>query len=751
MNSRRNERHDEGSDRGTGQTRRAAVFNLKGMDCADCAENIAKSVERLPGVGDASVNFVASRLRVNFDDDSARDADVIERVNDLGYQATAYRSDLEPTADDRRIFRFVMHRERATTALAAALLAGGATVALTTSPGWLWRLILAIAIAAGGYPIARQGVRGIRSSRTLDINVLMSVAVLGAMAVDQWFEAAIVVVLFSIGETLEKYGLDRARGSIRSLLSRAPAKARIIHDGHEHVIGATEVIAGNHIAVRPGERFPADGRVISGSTAVDEGPVTGESRPVPKTAGNHVFAGTVNQSGFVEIIAERPGTDTAISRIISMVEEAQTRRAPMQRFIDRFARVYTPVIVAVAVFVALLPPLAFEQSFDEWLLRALVLLVIACPCALVISTPVAIAAALASAHRNGILVKGGAFLETLGKLQTIAFDKTGTLTRGSPAVSEVVAYGGPGKSDLIRYAAALESRSEHPVARAIRRAAVSTVADAPLPELADLEISAGLGISARIGNDRFALGSLRYAVGLGIDIRPGVDDTERFEILGLTPVILARNNQLIGLIGVADEPREDAAPALRALREHGVRRLVMLSGDRQATAEATASNLAITDVRAELLPEGKVVQIRALKNSSGPLAMVGDGVNDAPALAAADVGIAMGAAGADAAIETADVALMGDHLCRLPDLVSLGAKTVRTVRLNVALALASKAVIVVIAVAGYGSLSMAVLADLGATLAVTFISLGLLRHRWLKDDDPHFHPQSLSVHASSAH
>lgn len=633
-------------------------------------------------------------------------------------------------------------------AVAAALLAVGAALAWTTSPEWLWRAPLAAAIAVGGYPIAGRGIRAIRSSRSLDINVLMSVAVLGAMAIDQWIEAAAVVVLFSIGETLEEFGLERARYSIRSLLNQAPAKARIMLDGRETVIRAAEVKAGDRIAVLPGERFPADGRVTSGSTTVDEAPVTGESRPASKTPGDSVFAGTINHSGFIEMIAERPGTDTTISRIISMVEEAQAQRAPMQRFIDRFARIYTPGVVAVAVLVALLPPLAFAQPFDEWLLRALVLLVVACPCALVISTPVAIAAALSNAHAHGILIKGGAFLEALGRVRTIAFDKTGTLTKGSSTVAEVVAYGNYDGRDVLRHAAALERRSEHPVARAIRRSAISVVGDAP-PKIEGLEMSTGLGISARVDNRRMALGSLEFVARSGVDIRLAEGDLERLAALGQTPVVLSCDGQIAGLMGIADVPREDASPTLRALRKLGIERLVMLSGDRELTAGAAASGLALTAVYAELLPEDKVAQIKTLSRSAGPAAMVGDGINDAPALAAADVGIAMGA-GTDAAFEAADVALASDHLCQLPDLIALARRTVKTVRVNTALALASKAVVVAIAAAGYSSLSMAILADVGATLAVTFISLGLLRRQWLDRHDPEFHPRALDVHSSLA-
>ena len=430
------------------------------------------------------------------------------------------------------------------------------------------------------------------------------------------------------------------------------------------------------------------------------------------------------------MIAERPGADTTLARIIRMVEEAQARRAPIQRFVDRFARVYTPIIVTVAVSVALVPPLGFGQPFGDWFLRALVLLVIACPCALVISTPVAIAAALSSATSNGVLIKGGAFLEALGKVRTIAFDKTGTLTRGMPAVTEVVPFGGESEAEVLRYAAALERRSEHPLARAIRRAAETTGLSGQLPEATDLEIAAGRGISGTVLGHAISVGSPAFLGDESVDIASTRSDIRRLSASGHTPIMLARDGQLIGLIATADEVREEARPTLQALEQSGVQHRVMLTGDRDGTAAAVASDMAISDFHAELLPEDKVAIIRDLARSDGPVAMVGDGINDAPALAAADIGIAMGVAGTDTALETADVALMGDDLRRLPEVVALGRRTMRTVRLNVTFSFTTKAVFIVLAVAGLSTLWMAVLADVGASVAVTVFGLRLVRHRW---------------------
>ena len=571
-------------------------------------------------------------------------------------------------------------------------------------------------------------------ARKLDINFLMTVAVVGAMAIDQWVEAALVVVLFALGETLEGRSMDRARGSIRALMQAAPAQARVLHGDHERLRPADQVERGDRLAVRPGERIAADGQITTGTTSVNEAAVTGESAPAPKGPGDRVFAGSVNEAGYVEMVAERAGTDTTITRIIHMVEEAQAQRAPVQRFVDRFAAVYTPTVVGSAVLLALLPPLLFQQSFAEWLLRALVLLVIACPCALVISTPVAVASALAAAGRHGVLIKGGAYLEVLGKLRAIAFDKTGTLTRGVPVVQTVHAYGGAAKLEVLQVAAALEQRSEHALASAVRRAAADRGVSDNLLEPSSLFVVPGRGLRGELDGVEVAIGNVTFVAAQGVDVGPAAADVEELDAARQTPILVARARRMLGLIGTADELREEAPSLVQDLKDLGVDRRVLLTGDREAVASGIASRLALTDVRAELLPEGKVAQVRSIGERHGPVAMVGDGLNDAPALAAADVGIAMGVAGTDAALETADVALMRDDLSRIPAVVDLGRRTLRTVRVNIALSLVTKVVFFGLAVVGLSTLWMAVLADVGASLTVTLYSLRLLRHNWRQHD-----------------
>ena len=710
-------------------------FDLGGLDCEDCASSIVAAVRRVRGVRAARAHFITARLDAELDAREAAPRDVIAAVHELGYHA--HLRDDGPERDDRPagfVRRFLTFRDAYPLMSAFVLLAIGWPLAVAQAPGWTWRLVLALAIVVGGHEIARRGLRGLVRARRLDIKFLMTVAVVGAVAIDQWVEATLVVVLFTLGETLEGRSLDRARGSIRALMQTAPTQARVLHGDHEHLRPTDQVERGDRLAVRPGERIAADGRITTGTTSVNESAVTGESVPAPKGPGDLVFAGSVNEAGYVEMVAERAGTDTTITRIIHMVEEAQAQRAPVQRFVDGFAAVYTPTVVGGAVLLALLPPLLFQQSFTEWLLRALVLLVIACPCALVISTPVAIASALAAAGRHGVLIKGGAYLEALGKLRAIAFDKTGTLTRGVPVVQTLRAYGGATELEVLEVAAALEKRSEHALAAAVRHAAAARGVSDDLLEPSNLSFVPGRGIRGELDGVQVAIGTVAFVSAQGVDVRIAAADLEELDATEQTPILVARAHRMLGLIGTADELRAHAPLLLQELKDMGGDRRVLLTGDREATAAAIATRLALTDVRAELLPEGKVSQVRSIGERHGPVAMVGDGINDAPALAAADVGIAMGVAGTDAALETADVALMRDDLSRIPAVIDLGRRTLRTVRANIALSLATKVVFFGLAVVGLSTLWMAVLADVGASLAVTLYSLRLLRHDWRRHD-----------------
>jgi Cd2+/Zn2+-exporting ATPase len=562
--------------------------------------------------------------------------------------------------------------------------------------------------------------------RALDINVLMLVAVVGAMVLGEWAEAATVVFLFAIAQWLETRTMDRAREAIRALMNLIPSEARIRVGSREELRNVNQIDPGSTIIVRPGEKLPLDGVVACGRSDVNQAPITGESLPIEKGPGDEVFAGTINGHGALEVTITRRPRDTTLARIIHLVAAAQAQRAPSQQFIDRFAQWYTPAVIALALLVAIVPPLLTAASAGSWFYRALVLLVIACPCALVISTPVSIVSALAGAARRGVLVKGGVHLERLAAVRAMAFDKTGTLTKG---VVRVISLHPAAGSDveLVRAAASVEAHSEHPIAAAIVRQAES--AGVPLVRPEQVRALPGLGAEGIVDGEWVVCGNVRLfrerqllsaeAERLAADIAAA----------GASPVLVARSGRLLGAIGIADEPRDIASDVVDLLHGQGITRIVMLTGDQESTARAVARRLGVDDVRAGLLPQDKVAAVRAIRAEAGPVAMIGDGVNDAPALAVADVGIAMGAIGSAAALETADIALMTDELQKIPYAVRLSRATVRNIRANVAVSLLFKAVFLVLAVTGYATLWMAVVADTGTSLVVVGNAMRLLRRK----------------------
>jgi Cd2+/Zn2+-exporting ATPase len=534
------------------------------------------------------------------------------------------------------------------------------------------------------------------------------------------------VFLFSLAQWLEVRTLERARQAIRALIDLAPRQALVRRGGAEVVLAIGEIRTGDEVIVRPGDKIPVDGVVAAGHSDVNESPITGESLPIDKARGDDVFAGTINGRGALEVSVTRVGRDTRLARITHLVEDAQTRRAPVQTFVDRFARIYTPAVIVLAVIVAAVPPLLFGADTATWLYRALVLLVISCPCALVISTPVSIVSALSAAARNGVLIKGGAYLEALSGIRTVAFDKTGTLTTGQLQVTDVIPMPGQTGDDVLRYAAAVELRSEHPVARAIVAHAAARIAD--LPRVAHFASAPGLGAEGEVADARVLVGNATLLARRQIR-PPDFTDLARLRAAGKSPVFVAVNGSVIGAIAVADRQREAAREAIELLRSHGITRVVMLTGDHPETARAVAEALAVDEHHAALLPDQKHALIQTLRRESGPVMMVGDGVNDAPALAAADVGVAMGAAGSDVALETADVALMSDELLKLPYALRLARATLRNVKTNVVVSLVLKAAFLVLAIAGAATLWMAVLADTGASVIVVANALRLLRTR----------------------
>ena len=621
---------------------------------------------------------------------------------------------------------------RRTYVAGALWLAGAAWARLSGLPdltGWLRvrldgpGLLLLGAALLGGYNFFPKAVRAVRRLR-LDMNFLMTAAIIGALLIGEPIEAAAIAALFSLAELLEAAAVTRSRRSIEELIRLAPERAqRIEANGVEKEVLASDLRTGDRIRVRPGEKIPIDGRVHDGVSAIDEATVTGESVPVRKRAGDDVFAGTLAVEGWIEIEATTDAGDTTLDRIVRLVKEAQNKRSPSERLIERFAKVYTPAVTALAVLTMLLPPLAGWGSNLEWFTRGLTLLVIACPCALVIATPVTIMSAITNAARHGVLIKGGEYIETLGGTCAIAFDKTGSLTEGRLAVTDVEGLNGATPDEVLRIAAAVERRSEHPIARAIVARAEESGMTSGQVVVTAFEARPGYGVLANVGGRRVRIGTGE----LFESLRP----PDRFAALeeeGKTTVLVAVDDDVIGLIALADRIRPEAPSVVHALEQLGVHGMVMLTGDNERVARRVAGQLGIADVRSRLLPGDKVNAVLEYRRDHGHVAMLGDGVNDAPALAAADVGIVMGGAGSPASIETADIALLSDDLRMLPYALRIAHRARWLLRFNIAIAIGLKLLLAVGAVTGVVSLLVAVLlGDLGASLAVTLNAMRLGR------------------------
>ena len=622
-------------------------------------------------------------------------------------------------------------RQTATVAASGLLIAAGAVAAYLGNPGSAVGFY-ATSIALSIPQPLRRAWRAI-GERSLDINALMVIAVVGAVLLDDWMEAAAVVWLFGIAQWLETLSMVRARRAVRSLMTDTPTTAIVRRAGRDETVPVAQVQVGEVVVIRPGDRVPVDGVVVTGATAINQAPVTGESVPVEKTIGDAVFAGSINGNSAIEVETTRPASDSTIARIVHLVEAAQSQRAPVQTFVERFARRYTPAVVALAVAMVVIGPLAtggvagWSGEFTTWSYRALALLVVACPCALVISTPVSFVSALTSAARNGVLIKGGAHLERLSGVKAIAFDKTGTLTQGRVMVTDVLAVEGVSAHGVLSVAAALELRSEHPIGRAIvDRAHAIGLAVLPGDGFRALP---GLGAEALVAMSPAIVGSHRLFEERQLctpSLHAHASDVEE---RGGTPVLVGHGGSALGVIRVSDQMRGEGRNAITRLRDEGIARVELLTGDTPANAEAIRASAGLDAAHAGLMPADKVRHIARLRAEFGSVAMVGDGVNDAPALAAADVGIAMGTAGSDIALETADVALMSDELEKLPYALRLARATMTNIRTNLILALGLKLAFVVAAAAGVATLWMAVLADTGASLLVTANSLRLLRTR----------------------
>lgn len=684
----------------------ALKLKIEGMDCAACAMKIENAMKRLPGVSDINVNYSQESMVIMLDEDRTSPQTVEDKIKALGFTPISAGADNQAGASqlpDYHDQAWWKGKKGRLVIFTGAMFATAWSIS-HVSPDW-GQIAYSVAALIAIVPFARRAFVGAVSGTPFSIETLMTVAALGALLIGAAEESAVVILLFAVGELLETIAAGRARAGIKALIDLVPRTAFRERDGVVEKVAVEELAIDDIVVVRPGDRVPSDGKVTQGYSELNEAPVTGESVPVAKNVGDKVYAGSINTNGELRVAISHVAADNTISRIIHMVEEAQSSKAPMARLIDRFSAWYTPAAMVVAALVIVVPPIFFGGDWTTWIYRGLSTLLIACPCALVISTPAAIASGLAAGARKGLLIKGGAALETLGKVKTVAFDKTGTLTRGRPQVTDVLAIVGT-EADVLARAAAVERNSSHPLGVAIGEAAVAKGLSVPA-SFGGAKATPGKAVTARLKNGFVSVGSPRFAAEQAV-----LDDelARRITYLeeeGKTVVVLMMNGQIEGLIALRDEPRDDAATAIRHLKDIGVK-TVMLTGDNQRTATAIGSALGL-DVKAELLPDAKLAEISRLK-TQGPIAMIGDGINDAPALATASVGVAMGG-GTDVALETADAALLRDKVMGVADLIALSRATLGNIWQNIGLALGLKAIFLMTTLFGVTTLWMAILAS----------------------------------------
>ncbi|MGC5325221.1 heavy metal translocating P-type ATPase [Brevibacillus sp. SYSU BS000544] len=692
------------------------VYEIEGMDCGSCASGLEKHVSKSLGV-QASVNFSTGKMKLAFEGDASQ---VIKVVEEAGYKAKSIQTNLGiPTVQSQEKTGWLSDVGVRNTIASGILLCAGFLISL------LWDestpvLFYAAAMFIAGYRLVKNAFHVLKSG-ALDMNVLMSAAAIGAAFLGEWLEGATVVFLFGLGNALQTISIAKTRKSIQSLMSLTPDEATVLIGSQLMKKPLHEVRVGEIVLIQPGERIPLDGTIIQGSSEVNQAPITGESLPVAKKTNDDLFAGTINLSGALEMRVTKWVGDTTLARIIHLVEEAQEKKAPTEQFVDRFAKIYTPIVFAIAFGIMIVPPL-FTGNWFDWVYRGLELLVIACPCALVISTPVAVVSAIGSAAKNGILIKGGAALEVAGRITHIAFDKTGTLTEGNPSVAEVVSLQGD-ESTLLAIAKSIEERSKHPIAQAI----VTYCNKHHIPSLhsSDHQAIVGKGAQATIDGTIYFVGNERLFDEIGLDLSFHSDKLTEWQTQGKTIVLAGNNQSILGMIAVSDTIRSTSQAALATLQQFGITP-VMLTGDNYGSASHVANQLGIGQVHANLLPEQKLAEIESIKKT-GTVAMIGDGINDAPALATAHIGIAMGGAGTDTAMETADVVLMADNLEKLPHVISLSQRALSIIKQNIWFSLIVKAIALLLIVPNWLTLWIAVLSDTGAALLVILNSMRLLR------------------------
>lgn len=695
------------------------TFRIEGLSCANCAKIFEDNVKNIDGVTDAKINFGASKIYV----EGAATVEEIERAG--AFEHLKIRDEKE-----KRIERvpFWKQKENWKVYASAFILLISLVLSAKYGEGHIYPTIgFFIAIALGGSSLFWTGLKNL-SKLTFDMNTLMTIAIIGAAIIGEWREGGIVVILFAISEAMERYSMDKARQSIELLMNLAPSEALIRRGNQEMILPVDDIELHDVMIVKPGQKVAMDGVVKKGSSSLNQAAITGESIAVHKSVGDEVYAGTLNEEGLLEIEVTKRVEDTTIAKIIQLVEDAQAEKAASQAFVDKFAKYYTPAIMAAAFLIMIVPPLLMDGEWGVWIYQGLAALVVGCPCALIVSTPVAVVTAIGNAARNGVLIKGGIHLEEAGHLKVIAFDKTGTLTEGKPAVTDIIAYDSD-EEQALSIAAAIEKGSAHPLAAAIVEKAKALNLDIDIHKTDDVQSITGKGISAVINGNRYYVGSPglfkeKMSVFLSDEVNSQISG---LQAEGKTVMILASDDAVMLLIAVSDRVRESAGLAIDRLHRAGIEKTVMLTGDNTRTAEAVAKQVGVTDVRAELLPEEKLNFIKDLRKDYEHVAMIGDGVNDAPALAAASVGVAMGGAGTDTALETADIALMADDLDKLPYTIKLSRKALKIIKQNITFSLAIKALALVLVIPGWLTLWIAIFADMGATLIVTLNSMRLLR------------------------
>ncbi|HAC0276781.1 TPA_asm: cadmium-translocating P-type ATPase, partial [Listeria monocytogenes] len=684
------------------------TYRIEGLSCTNCAGKFEKNVKQLPGVTSATVNFGASRI-------SVEGQTTIEELEEAGaFENLIIRDDQENDEQVRSKESFIKRNIALIISLGFILVAVISQLSLGEDH-LLTKALYILAIIIGGFDLFKEGFSDLIK---LDFSMesLMTIAIIGAAFIGEWAEGSIVVILFAISEALERFSMDKARQSIRSLMDIAPKEALIRRNNVEQLVSVDKIDIDDIMIIKPGQKIAMDGLVINGHSSVNQAAITGESVPVEKQLDDEVFAGTLNEEGVLEVKVTKKVTDTTIAKIIHLVEEAQGERAPAQAFVDKFAKYYTPFIIIMALLIVVVPPLFFGGDWNKWLYQGLSILVVGCPCSLVISTPVSIVSAIGNAAKNGVLVKGGVYLEEIGHLRAIAFDKTGTLTKGKPVVTDFIATSSETDINYLSIISSLESLSQHPLASAILNEADKTNVDYKSIQIEDFQSITGKGLTGIHQNIRYYIGSPKLFSASVIEETAVKVQYRQFQEQGKTAMYFGTDEQILGVIAVADEVRDSSAAVISELHKLSIEHTIMLTGDNTKTAESIGKQLGVTEIKGDLMPQEKLDSIKALRTTYNKVAMVGDGINDAPALAASTVGIAMGGAGTDTALETADVALMGDDLQKLPFIVRLSRQTLKVIKQNITFSLGIKLLALLLVIPGWLTLWIAIVADMGATL-----------------------------------